>query len=64
MLRWVEVMACHGGGGSKIKYGSAFFCWLDDQLLMIEDYAYAGTNFRGGAYLSLLAGAQWGDIGK
>ena len=47
MLHWVEVMACHDGGGSKVKYEKAFFHWLDDQLLMIEDYAYVGTRFKG-----------------
>ena len=31
---------------------------------MIEDYAYAGTNFRGDLDLSLPPSAQWGDIGK
>ena len=28
ILRWVYVMACHGGGGPKVVYGSAFFRWL------------------------------------
>ena len=49
---------------SKFKYGSAFFHWLEDQLLMVEDYAYRGTNFRGYPDLPLPAGAQWGDISK
>ena len=64
MLHWVEVLARHGGGGSKVKYGSAFFHWLDDQLLMIEDYVYVGTDFRRDVDLALLVGSQWGDIGK
>ena len=46
MLRWVEIMARIGGGGAKVKFEAPFFHWLSDQILMIEDYAYAGTDFR------------------
>ena len=29
MFRWVEAMACHGGGGGPtVTYGSIFFHWL------------------------------------
>ena len=31
---------------------------------MVEDYAYASTDFRGDPDLPLPLGAQWGDIGK
>jgi hypothetical protein len=31
---------------------------------MIEDYAYAGLDFRGDPELALPEDAQWGDIGK
>ena len=47
MLWWVEIMARTRGGGSKVKYEAPFFQWLNDQILMIENYAYAGTDFRG-----------------
>ena len=57
-------MACTGGGRVKVKYDARFFRWLEDQILMIEDYAYAGTDFRGDPDLPLPPGAQWGDIGK
>ena len=30
MLRWVECMACTGGGRVKVKYEFRFFHWLDD----------------------------------
>ena len=63
MLMWVEVMAHIGGGRAKVKFEAAFFCWLRDQILMIKDYAYAGTYFRGDLDLPLPPGAQWGDIG-
>jgi hypothetical protein len=38
--------------GSKAKF------------LMIEDYAYAGLEFRGDPDLALPEDAQWGYIGK
>ena len=58
MLSWVEIMACHGGGGSKVKHGTSFFLWLHDQLLMIEDYAYVTIDFRGDPYLFVPIDAQ------
>ena len=57
-------MARHGGEGSRVKYETAFFWWLDYQLLTIENYVYVGTNFRGDLDMALLADAQWGDMGE
>jgi hypothetical protein len=37
------------------------FQWLRDQLTMVEDYAYAKTNFCGDPDLSLPEGFEWGD---
>ena len=34
------------------------------QLLMVEDYAYAGIEFSEDLDLPLPPGGQWGDIGK
>ena len=28
MVSWVDIMACIGGGGAKVKFEAAFFCWL------------------------------------
>ena len=64
MLRWVEIMARTGVDRGKVKFGAPFFRWMNDQILMIEDYAYAGTDFRGDPNLPLPPSAQWGDIGK
>ena len=64
MLRWVQVMARTGGGRGRVKFGDSFFKWLRDQILMVEDYAYAGTYFTGDPNLPLPSGGQWGDIGK
>ena len=47
-------MVSHDGGGPRFKYGVVFFRWLDDQLLIIEDYGYVDTDFRGHPDLALL----------
>ena len=64
MQRWVYIMACTRAGRGKVKFGDSFFRWLRDRLLMVEDYAYAVTNFSGYPDLPLPPGGQWGDIGK
>jgi hypothetical protein len=33
-------------------------------MLMVDDYAYAGMDFRGDPDLALPEDAQWGDLGK
>ena len=47
MLRWVQIMARTGADRGKVKFGDPFFRWLRDQILMVEDYAYVGTEFHG-----------------
>ena len=54
MLRWVEIMARTGGDKAKVKFEATFFCWLREQILMIEDYSHARTDFRGDPDLPLL----------
>jgi hypothetical protein len=44
MLRWCQLMARHVAG-PIIKYDDTFFDWLQPQLLMVDDYAYAGLDF-------------------
>ena len=63
MKRWCDLMARHVAG-PIIKYNDAFFDQLRPQILMIDDYAYAGLDFRGDPDLVLLEGSQWGDLGK
>ena len=65
MSRWVDAMAGqHNGGGPRVTYGPTFFRWLRSQLLMVEDYTYAGTNFREDPDLPLLDGVEMDDRGK
>ena len=64
MLAWVMVMPRHGGGGPKVSYGSGFFHWLRNQLLMVGDYAYKGADFCDDPELALPEGEVWDDQGK
>jgi len=57
-------MARTGAGKGKVKFSDPFFRWLRDQILMVEDYADAGTDFSGDSDLPLPPSEQWGDIGK
>jgi hypothetical protein len=50
--------------GPIVKYDDIFFDWLQNQMLMVDDYAYAGLDFRGDPDLALPEDAQWGDLGK
>ena len=63
MLRWCRLMARHVAG-PIIKYDDTFFDWIQPQMLMVDDYAYAGLYFRGDPDLVLSEDAQWGDLGK
>ena len=64
MLGWVQIMAHTGVGRGRVKFDDLFFRWLRDHMLMVEDYAYVGTNFTSDPDLPLPLGGQWGDIGK
>jgi hypothetical protein len=68
MLRWCHLMAqqlmAQHVAGPIIKYDDTFFDWLRPQMLMVDDYAYAGLDFRGDPDLVLPEGAQWGELGK
>lgn len=65
MLQWVTLMARHGSGdGLYVRYALAFLRWLDHQIIMIEDYPYAGTYYIDDPYIPLPTRIQWGDIGK
>jgi hypothetical protein len=50
--------------GPIVKYNDVFFDWLRPQMLMVDDYAYVGLDFRGDPDLVLPEGSQWGNLGK
>ena len=64
ILAWVTTMPRLGGEGPKFNYNSGFFRWLRNQLLMVEDYAYEGADFRNGSELVLPKGEVWDERGK
>ena len=64
MLAWVTAMPHLGGGGTKVSYGSSFFCCLRNYLLMVEDYAYEGVDFHDDPKLALPEGEVSDDRGK
>ena len=53
-----------GASRGRVKFSDSFFRWLQDQILMIEDYAYAGMHFTRDPDLPLPPGGQWDDIGE
>ena len=63
MKRWVELMSRHAGQ-STVLFSTTFFSWFWRQIVTIDDYAYAGVDFRGDPDLVLPEGAQSGAIGK
>jgi len=58
-------MACHGGGeGPMIQYTPDLFGWMENQIIMIEDFSYAGMDYTDDPNMPLLDAMQWGDLGK
>jgi len=65
MGRWADLMKRLGGGEvPRTAFDDDFFSWWDQQIIAIDDYPYAGLDFRGDPDLALPPTAAWGDIGK
>jgi len=64
MIRWVALMARHAEGVEIIRFSPSYFRWLNNQLFVIEDFPYAGMDFRGDREMTLPPGEQWDDSGK
>lgn len=60
--RWNRVML-RGGGGRPVAWGVYFREWLDRQVIFVEDWSYAGMDFRGDPDMLLPAGEHWDDGG-
>jgi hypothetical protein len=52
-----------GGGRVPTPYNDEFFFWWSRQVMALEDYPYAGIDFRGDPDMSLPPGSTYGDIG-
>jgi hypothetical protein len=64
MARWIEVMRRQGGGRVSTPYNDDFFFWWRRQVIALDDYPYAGIDFRGDPDMPLPPGAAYGDIGN
>jgi hypothetical protein len=48
MGRWADLMKRLGGGDvPRTAFDDDFFSWWDQQIIAIDDYPYAGLDFRG-----------------
>ena len=64
MAQWTELMARIGGGIPTNPFSPDFWDWWAEQAPNIDDYAYAGVDFRQDPDLPLPPGAAWGPAGK
>ena len=62
--RWADAMRRLGGGRVANPYPTDFFPWWRRQIIAIEDYPYAGIDFRGDPDMPLPPGSAYGDIGN
>ena len=53
--RWAHVMP-RGGGGRLVSWGALFLEWLECQTIFVEDWPYAGMDFRGDPDMQLPTG--------
>ena len=64
MKKWSEVLSLLGGG-RQLHFSDEFFYHFDQQIWAIDDYGYAGIDFREDPELVLPEGEEWDhDIGK
>ena len=63
-MRWVAVMARHPDeGAGVVQFPAAYFHWLENKVFAIQDFPYAGMDFRGNPEMVLPQGEQWDDRG-
>jgi hypothetical protein len=53
MVRWIEVMRRQRGGRVVTPYNDDFFFWWRRHIIALDDYPYAGIDFRGDPNMSL-----------
>jgi hypothetical protein len=62
MERWMG-LSPRLGTNSEFKFMTNFFSWLRCQLIVIEDFPYAGVDFWGSLGLVLPDGIYWDVLG-
>lgn len=59
---WIALMAHHLDEGSEVvRFPLEYFCWLNNQLFVIQDFPYAGMDYHGDLDMTLPLGEQWDD---
>lgn len=64
MMRWVALIACHGGDGIIVRYTTMFFDYLGQHIILIKDFLYVGMDYRGDTDIPLPIRTQWSDLGE
>ena len=64
MVRWVALMARHAKGIEVVRFPSSYFRWMECQIFVIEDFPYAGIDFRDDREMALPVGEQWDESSK
>ena len=58
-------MARHLDEGTEVvRFKLEYFQWLENQIFSIQDFPYAGVDFRGDPDMALPLGEKWDDLGK
>lgn len=58
-------MSTRLSGGRILEFGDDFFSWLDQQIAVVDDYAYVGMNFSGDQDMVFLDEEDFDDyLGK
>ena len=60
MDHWAALMP-RSGGGQQMSWRPEFFVCLQHQLIVVEDWPYAGTDFRRDLDLPLPEGEDWDE---
>lgn len=60
MKKWCGMMT-RLGGGRLSEFGEDFFSWLGWEITVVDDYAYAGVDFRGDVDMILPDGEYFDD---
>ena len=63
--RWADMMKRLGGSEvPQTTWDDQFFLWWGEQIIAVDDYPYAGMDFRGDPDLVLPPGTAWGTVGE
>lgn len=58
-------MAHHPDEGTEVvRFTLEYFHWLENQVFSIQDFPYAGVDFRGDPDMALPLGEKWDDTGN